>query len=247
MTDFGIGWCLIPPTILGRKDLSHAEILLLGRILGLLGEKGYCYASNAWLGKQINITGNRISRLISHLIELNLIRIEVIKDQNKKIIERRIYTNTLLLKSEGGIVENDNRGIVENIKESNRDKSNREENKNRGEPPRIKNETVSHKGISLLKDSLFSTIQKMDEKKKICSYEWQDKAFRYAKDLGIDWNDPLVIKENAKGRWLSMFKRGGSRIESAYSFCVDYNKNLNSLEKIKLFFWKYGGGNKSLT
>lgn len=74
--------------------------------------------------------------------------------------------------------------------------------------------------------------------KKVCKYEWQDKAFTVADKLGIKFT-----KETRAllPRWMSLFKSGSiSKIERCYSFVVDYNKPLNSDGKIRLFFWKYG-------
>ncbi|MEO0289595.1 MAG: helix-turn-helix domain-containing protein [candidate division WOR-3 bacterium] len=127
-----LGWCLIPPYILSREDLSLSEKVLYGRILGLADKDGYCFASNAWLGKQINLSKTRVAHLISRLKELGLIKVEVIKDADGKILQRRIYPllsemTIPMSKIAIPIVGNDNRGIVKNSKYSNRDKSNREE------------------------------------------------------------------------------------------------------------------------
>lgn len=235
--EFGIGWCLTPPTILARDDLSHGEMLLVGRVLGLLGEGGFCYASNAWLGKQLHLTGNRVSRLVSHLVSLNILRLELIKDQNQKVVERRLYPCGVLLNLTGGIVENDNRGIVENKQYSNRDKSNRDENNILA---KAQGETVSlpRKGIQGVASVLMDSLKSKQSKPQITTtYEWQDKALRYAKDLGINWDDKILIENRVKARWMSLFKRGIG-VDKAYSFVVDYNTPLNSHEKIKLFFWK---------
>lgn len=86
-----LGWCLIPPYILAREDLSLSEKVLFGIILGLADKDGYCFASNTWLGKQIGLSKIRISHLISHLKELGLIRVELERDENGKIIQRKIY------------------------------------------------------------------------------------------------------------------------------------------------------------
>lgn len=85
------GWCLIPPTILARKDLSVREKLLMGRILGLIDTNGYCYASNAWLGAQLDISKHTVTHLLTSLARKGLVSIALIKDDTGQITERRIY------------------------------------------------------------------------------------------------------------------------------------------------------------
>jgi hypothetical protein len=71
--------------------------------------------------------------------------------------------------------------------------------------------------------------------------EWQLKAFDIADKLKIDF------KNNRKElpKWLSLFRNAYKngrlgRLESCYSFLADYGKSLTDLDKIRLFFWKYG-------
>jgi len=85
------GWCLIPPTIIAREDLSLREKFLVGRLLGLMTTTGYCYASNAWIGAQLDIKKDTVSHLLTSLVRKNLINVELIKNSAGQIIERRIY------------------------------------------------------------------------------------------------------------------------------------------------------------
>jgi DNA-binding Lrp family transcriptional regulator len=91
MKEIQAGWCLIPPHIISRDDLSPNEKFLYGRILGLLGVRGYCFASNAWLGKQLGISKKTVANILTSLKEKQLITTEVVYGDNKKIIERRIF------------------------------------------------------------------------------------------------------------------------------------------------------------
>lgn len=82
--------------------------------------------------------------------------------------------------------------------------------------------------------------------KRVCAYEWQDRAFDIANKLGIDFKKNKKLLPN----WLSLFKnaycRGRiARLENCYSFVVDYSKQLDDLSKIKLFFWRYGEKSKT--
>lgn len=71
------------------------------------------------------------------------------------------------------------------------------------------------------------------------SFEWQEKASRYAAKLGID----LEI-QGIKPRWYKIFKDAHKGIrtidlEKATSYLIDYPRKLPPEEKLKLFFWIY--------
>lgn len=79
--------------------------------------------------------------------------------------------------------------------------------------------------------------------------EWQEKAFRYASQLGIDLEVTDDKGRSIKPRWLKVFKdaQNGIRfinLERATSYLIDYKKPLSSQEKIKLFFWVYANNKK---
>ena len=88
----GVGWCLIPPDIVCRTDLTSNEKLIVGRIHGLCLKHGYCYASNRWLAKQFGLSAGTISNIISSLVVKGLIQREIIRDKNMRIIQRKLYT-----------------------------------------------------------------------------------------------------------------------------------------------------------
>lgn len=81
--------------------------------------------------------------------------------------------------------------------------------------------------------------------------EWQDKALRYAKSLGIDLNYiPEGEKQNIRGRWFKVFRqaeeehRKPANLERAYAYLADYEGNLEMLDKINYFFYIYENGLK---
>jgi len=209
-----VGWCLIPPTILAREDLSSSQKLLFGRIMGLLGKNGYCYASNKWLGKQIGLSAKRVANLLTDMENKGMVRRKVIRGEDNKIVERRIFV-TLFPNAEAnttpnraynaggvfpktgiGIPENGNRGIPENGKESNRDKSNREEIYNISDQV-AENKNISNgSGFHPLKDSL--NIERFS-KTKTTKFAWQDEAVRFWKQLGL--------KDSPSPSWFKLFKK----------------------------------------
>ena len=88
-----LGWCLIPPSVIVRTDLSANEKLLFGRIMGLVGSRGYCFASNEWLGDQMGIKKHSVSIIVSKLSTKGLVNVEVIRE-NGRVVERRIFVAT---------------------------------------------------------------------------------------------------------------------------------------------------------
>ena len=84
------GWCMIPPWVLARKDLSGEQKLLFGRILGLSDRHGYCWASNAWLGNELGLAPGTVSNMLSRLSELGLVKVELVRKGQKKTL-RRLY------------------------------------------------------------------------------------------------------------------------------------------------------------
>lgn len=90
-------------------------------------------------------------------------------------------------------------------------------------------------------NSLGDLIKKFEVVKTVKRTEWQIKAFDVADKLKIDFK-----KNRADlGKWLSLFKSaytGGKlgKLDKCYSFVIDYSKNLTDVQKIRLFFWRYG-------
>lgn len=91
-----IGWCIIPPNIIAREDITASEKILYGRIVGLADNKGYCYASNQWLGEQTGLNKRTISNLVTDLQKKKLIKVVVDRTNNNEVLERKIYPLELL-------------------------------------------------------------------------------------------------------------------------------------------------------
>jgi len=85
-------WVIIPPPIVGDKDLPSGAKLVFGRVFALVSKKGYCYASNAFLGKDIGLTKGTVSEYLSRLAKRGYLQIELIRDKKNRVKERRIYT-----------------------------------------------------------------------------------------------------------------------------------------------------------
>jgi len=90
----GHGWCLIPPYVAYRQDISATQKLVFGRIFGLTSRFGYFYAHNKWLGKQLGIRKETASKAISNLQKKGLLNVVIFKDENNQVIYRHIYVNS---------------------------------------------------------------------------------------------------------------------------------------------------------
>lgn len=80
-----MGCILLDDTIVKSDLLSSTEKLVYGVILALSNHKGYCYASNEYIAKRVNLSKRTITKAIGELKKANYIRIENIDYQ------RRIY------------------------------------------------------------------------------------------------------------------------------------------------------------
>ena len=85
-----VGWCIIPPWVMARSDISMTQKVLYGRILGLSEQRGYCWASNAWLASQIGVAPQTVANNLSDMAAKGLVRVELIK-QGQATTRRRLF------------------------------------------------------------------------------------------------------------------------------------------------------------
>lgn len=86
-------YSIIPATVRYDNRLKPAEKLVYAEITSLTNRLGYCFASNKYFANLYDVTNHTVSRWISHLEKLEYVTIELIKNDKKEIIERRIYIN----------------------------------------------------------------------------------------------------------------------------------------------------------
>lgn len=86
-------YAVIPAHIRYNKELKFGERLMYAEITALSNKEGYCYAKNKYFADLYDVSQSTISRWISHLAELNSIEVQIIRNDKKEIIERRIYIN----------------------------------------------------------------------------------------------------------------------------------------------------------
>ena len=81
----------IPAEILLNNDLSDKEKIILSMILYLSDETGSCFASNKYIANIVNVTADRVSKIISSLRAKNYIKVKLkYKTDSKEIEERQI-------------------------------------------------------------------------------------------------------------------------------------------------------------
>ena len=81
----------IPAEILLNKDLSDKEKIILAMILYLSEEKGRCFASNKYIANIVNVTNERVSKIISSLKNKGYVSVKLkYKTDSKEIEERQI-------------------------------------------------------------------------------------------------------------------------------------------------------------
>lgn len=81
----------IPEHILLNENLTAIDRMVFGLIVGLTKKKGYCYASNGWISKLLNISERSITRSITKLEELQLLVRQTIRTDGGQVVERRLY------------------------------------------------------------------------------------------------------------------------------------------------------------
>ena len=86
-------YSVIPATVLYNKELKANEKLLYAIITSLACKEGYCFASNKYLAEKLNVNPKTVSSWISDIRDKDFIIVELIRNGNNQIIQRKIYIN----------------------------------------------------------------------------------------------------------------------------------------------------------
>ena len=114
-------YAIIPSKVRYCEELKFAERLLYGEIYALSGKEGYCFATNKYFARLYNVTIETISRWISHLNKLGFVEVEIIKNEDNEIIQRRIYVidNTYSQENQYPYSQNNQDTIDQNVNYNN--------------------------------------------------------------------------------------------------------------------------------
>lgn len=120
-------YAVIPAEILLDNKLSSTQKLLIALISNLSNAKGYCYASNKYLGKCLNLTAKTISENLSELEGSGIISRDLVRNPVTKQIEKRqIKIKSLSLFSHIPIRKNPYTPIPKKPKSNNKEFNNKD-------------------------------------------------------------------------------------------------------------------------
>ena len=114
-------YSVIPATVLYNKELKANEKLLYAIITSLACKEGYCFASNKYLAEKLDVNPKTISSWISDLRDRGFIIVKLIRNENKQIIQRRIYINDMPYSLNNGYQYQSKNGqaIHQNVEDNN--------------------------------------------------------------------------------------------------------------------------------
>jgi len=118
-------YAVIPSEILLDKSLSSTQKLLIALISNLTNEKGYCYASNRYLGECLNLSTGTISDNVSKLEDLKLVRRTLIRNDKNQVESRRLSIIHLYGKRSSPIPKNPDTPIRKKPEVNNKDFNNK--------------------------------------------------------------------------------------------------------------------------
>ena len=84
-------YSIIPASVLLSKELSSTEKLLIGVISNLSNIKGYCFASNHYLGECLGLSKHTVRRVIADLEQKGILG-RIVKLNNRNEVEVRCLT-----------------------------------------------------------------------------------------------------------------------------------------------------------
>jgi len=106
----------IIPAEVRYSDINPSAKLLYGEITALCNQKGYCWASNGYFSELYGVTKNTISTWVSALKKHGFVSVEVIRNEHKQVVKRKI-----------GIMENRDTPIIEIVKDISKENNTKKE------------------------------------------------------------------------------------------------------------------------
>ena len=86
-------YSVIPSKILYNKELKANEKLLYALITSLACKEGYCFETNNYFAEELGVHPKTVSSWISDLRDKKFLKVEIVRKENKQIIQRKIYIN----------------------------------------------------------------------------------------------------------------------------------------------------------
>lgn len=85
-------YAIIPACVRYDNTLKPNEKLLYGEITALCNEEGYCWATNEYFAQLYEVHTKTISQWINELKEKGYLRVELVRNEKTKAIEKRIIS-----------------------------------------------------------------------------------------------------------------------------------------------------------
>ncbi len=114
-------FAVIPATVLFNNELKPNEKLLYALITALSNKEGYCYASNKYLGEKLGVDHKTVSRWLGDLRKYNYLVIDIIRNEQQEVIQRKIYPNDIpyLSKNHYPYILNNHQSSDEKVEDNN--------------------------------------------------------------------------------------------------------------------------------
>lgn len=213
---------VIPTEIIINKEISSTSKLLYAVISSLTNEKGYCWASNKYLGELIDVSDRQIRNNLSELLEEDLISIDIKENSKRKIrlknilVGRKKTSRGVEINFQGGgnklptnnIIEKDKNNILLADKSADDKKP-----INKGESNTLK--------VSQLYERLG-----LPTPIKACATEWQDEALNAV--------NILTQGEEKRSSIFKCYKDNQQKARMALSDCKELGQ-LHALYFLKVF------------
>lgn len=185
-------YAIITAEVRYDNNLTDSEKLLYGEITALANKKGYCWSSNKYFADLYEVTKGTISKRISNLVDEDYLKRQVIRDDDNKIIERKLYPlNTIgynLNKSEGMVNKNQESTTRTNTTSNNNTMSSKEDDE-------IKEVWQQYKSIfaDYYKPRVFSKKRKVHIRQRLKTYS-VDELIKAMKSIAT--NDYMLGKND---------------------------------------------------
>lgn len=90
-------YAVIPADVRYDTTISNDAKMLYAEISALANKDGYCFATNQHFEEMFNVSCMTIDRRLGELIRAKHIHREIIKDENKRIVQRRLYLSSKMM------------------------------------------------------------------------------------------------------------------------------------------------------
>lgn len=84
-------YVIIPAKVRYSTAITDFEKILFVELTALSDESGFAYATNKYLAERFHKSENSVSRSISNLVQEGFIHREVVRNEKKEIIQRKLY------------------------------------------------------------------------------------------------------------------------------------------------------------